>query len=626
MQPLNPGLKLFDPGFSGHVISYAETVERALDEAAPDFPLIKTAAPSWDNEARRPGRGMTLQGANPALYESWLRGLVDFAEKNPVFGERIVAVNAWNEWAEGAYLEPDAYHGAAYLNATARALSGAPARTSLARHPILIVGHDAHRHGAQLLVRNLAELFRNQFGFDVHLAVCGVGPLLEEYRTLSTSCATVRRRDVDEGTNLARRLAGQGINRAIVNTTVSGWMAPILKKIGFEVTSLIHELPQLISEYGLEPEVEAISAAADSIVFPAALVRDSFLKIVGPAQGKVITQPQGLYRGDIRPVSREARAALRAALGIPAAAKVVINVGYADMRKGFDIFLRVARAFCAKSPDAYFLWVGAGTPDAERWQMADIAASGLADRIRMTGYTDHVADYYAVADAFFLTSREDPFPSVVLESLAAGVPIVAVRGLCGTNDLVEVQGWLVDINDEAAQIAALEAAFKLRKARRAALSQVVHDNYRFDEYCFALARTVYADLPKVSVIVPNYNYARYMDSRLNSIFRQTHPVFEIIVLDDVSTDESLDVIAEVTAAAGRRIELVANTTNSGSVFRQWRKGVERARGDFVWIAEADDDCEETFLQKVLARMARDNALFGFTDSWQVGSHGERLGE
>jgi glycosyltransferase involved in cell wall biosynthesis len=626
MTPLNPGLELFDPGFTGHVVSYAETVERSLRESAPEFPLIKTAAPSWDNEARRPGRGMTLHGATPALYERWLNGLVQFAGEHPVYGERFVAVNAWNEWAEGAYLEPDAYHGAACLNATARALAGAPAPAELARHPILIVGHDAYRHGAQILVRNMAETFGRQFGFDVHLAICGDGPMLEEYRQLAASCTTLPRRDLEAGRALARRLASQGVRRAIVNTTVAGWIAPALKEAGFELAALIHELPRLIGEYGLESEAAAIAEEADAIVFPAELVRDAFLTISGPPQGETIVRPQGLYRRDIAPPPDAERAKARAELGLPADARLFINVGYADMRKGFDIFLRIARAVCARRADAYFVWVGGGTPDAERWQMADIAASGLGERIRLTGYTDAIAGYYAAADAFFLTSREDPFPSVVLEAMAAGLPIVAAEGRCGTNGLVEAHGRLVDMNDDARLSAALEAALETPASARAAARDIIAQQFRFDDYCFALARLVHADLPKVSVVVPNYNYARYMEARLGSIFRQTHPVFEVIVLDDVSTDDSLEAIAQAARRAGRDIDLVVNQTNSGSVFRQWRKGVERARGDYVWIAEADDDCEETFLQTLLARMTRDGAILGFADSWQVGSHGERLGD
>ena len=69
-------------------------------------------------------------------------------------------------------------------------------------------------------------------------------------------------------------------------------------------------------------------------------------------------------------------------------------------------------------------------------------------------------------------------------------------------------------------------------------------------------------LPAVSAVVPNYNYARYMPERLGSIFAQTHPVREVIVLDDCSTDDSLEVIPHVAAAAGARVRLVPNESNS----------------------------------------------------------------
>ncbi|WP_324132784.1 glycoside hydrolase family 99-like domain-containing protein [Bosea sp. (in: a-proteobacteria)] len=626
MQPLNAGLEIFDPSFTGHVISYAETIERSLRESPPDFPLIKAAVPSWDNEARRPGRGMTLQGATPSHYERWLRELVQRSDEFPVYGERIVAVNAWNEWAEGAYLEPDAYNGAAYLNATARALVGSPPPASLSRHQIVIVGHDAYRHGAQLLVRNLADVFSQRFGFDVHIVVCGDGPLLDEYRHLATTCTTIQSRNQQEGEALARRFISQGINRALVNTTVSGWIIPALKSAGFRVTALVHELPQLISEYGLQSETSSISSNADVIVFPADLVRDAFLKISGNPRGQVVTRPQGLYRTDIRSVSAKAKVEIRERLGLPRNAKVVINVGYADMRKGFDIFLRAARTLCAKREEVFFVWVGSGTQDVERWLLADIRASAFGDRVFMTGYTEHVADYYAAADAFFLTSREDPFPSVVLEALAAELPIVATRGLCGTNSLVENFGVLVDVNNEAEHVAALERALKLASTKKVRGRKKIEESFRFDDYCFDLARNLYPELPKISVIVPNYNYAQYLESRLHSIFRQTHPVFEVIVLDDLSSDNSISIIRGVVSRFQRKIELVENRENSGSVFKQWRKGLELARGDYVWIAEADDDCDERFLQSVLARMVRDGATVGFSDSWQMGSLGERLGD
>jgi hypothetical protein len=117
-------LDIFDDAFEADVFAYDDVVAASLAEPAPDYPLIKTAVPSWDNDARRQGQGLTLVGSSPRKFERWLGELI--ARAAPTFGARIVAINAWNEWTEAAYLEPDVHYGAAYLNAAARAIRAAP--------------------------------------------------------------------------------------------------------------------------------------------------------------------------------------------------------------------------------------------------------------------------------------------------------------------------------------------------------------------------------------------------------------------------------------------------------------------------------------------------------------------
>jgi hypothetical protein len=118
-------LEAFSGEFGSQVIPYDSFVEVSLAEPPPAFPLVKTIVPSWDNEARRPNRGLLLDGSTPAKYQAWLQALVERAMDRPVYGRPIVGINAWNEWAEGAYLEPDVHYGSAYLNATGRALNAA---------------------------------------------------------------------------------------------------------------------------------------------------------------------------------------------------------------------------------------------------------------------------------------------------------------------------------------------------------------------------------------------------------------------------------------------------------------------------------------------------------------------
>ncbi len=101
--------------------------------------------------------------------------------------------------------------------------------------------------------------------------------------------------------------------------------------------------------------------------------------------------------------------------------------------------------------------------------------------------------------------------------------------------------------------------------------------------------------PKVSIILPNYNHASYLKLRIDSILNQTFQDFELIILDDLSTDNSRDII-EGYRGNPKISGIIYNEKNSGSTFKQWNKGVGLARGEYVWFAESDDWCEPSMLQ------------------------------
>lgn len=102
----------------------------------------------------------------------------------------------------------------------------------------------------------------------------------------------------------------------------------------------------------------------------------------------------------------------------------------------------------------------------------------------------------------------------------------------------------------------------------------------------------------VSVIVPNYNHAPFLKERIESILDQTYQDFELILLDDCSTDESRAVL-EGDRNHPKVASIVYNEKNSGSPFAQWRKGLELAKGEWVWIAESDDVADEDFLKTMM---------------------------
>lgn len=132
---------------------------------------------------------------------------------------------------------------------------------------------------------------------------------------------------------------------------------------------------------------------------------------------------------------------------------------------------------------------------------------------------------------------------------------------------------------------------------------------------------------KVSVIVPNYNYAKYLKWRLSSIAQQTYPIYELIVLDDASTDGSRTMIKKLVAEAGRvkpemKIKMIWNKKNSGKAISQWVKGVEAATGDYVWIAEADDVSRKDFLAELMKGFEHDSdVMLAYSESAIINKYG-----
>lgn len=195
-------------------------------------------------------------GSTPAKYEEWLRNVSAYAKDNPFNGEPFVFINAWNEWAEAAYLEPDVYYGAAYLNATLRGITHNKRRDNKLK--ILFIGHDAHPHGAQINALHIVEQLVGRHGCEVSVLLLKGGMLVDRYRRVAnTLVADAHDFDIER---VVAGLRADHYAIAITNTVVTGIAAATLKKHGYRIISLIHELPRLIAQYGLETEAKTIAA------------------------------------------------------------------------------------------------------------------------------------------------------------------------------------------------------------------------------------------------------------------------------------------------------------------------------------------------------------------------------
>jgi glycosyltransferase involved in cell wall biosynthesis len=131
-------------------------------------------------------------------------------------------------------------------------------------------------------------------------------------------------------------------------------------------------------------------------------------------------------------------------------------------------------------------------------------------------------------------------------------------------------------------------------------------------------------MPKVSVIIPNYNHASYLRQRIDSVLGQTFQDMEVIVLDDASSDNSHEVI--ISYLKDPRVSFHPNKKNSGSPFVQWNRGISMARGEYVWLAESDDYAGKDFLETLVPLLERHpRAGLAYCQSWRVDGKGNPMG-
>jgi glycosyltransferase involved in cell wall biosynthesis len=129
----------------------------------------------------------------------------------------------------------------------------------------------------------------------------------------------------------------------------------------------------------------------------------------------------------------------------------------------------------------------------------------------------------------------------------------------------------------------------------------------------------------VSVIIPNYNHARFLNQRIASVLNQTFSDFEVIILDDCSTDNSRDII-ESYRDHPKVMQIIYNDLNSGSAFHQWQRGIECAKGEWIWIAESDDFAHPDLLMQLIANTSvQGNIVISYCQSNEIDENNTIIG-
>lgn len=115
-------MKFFVESFYGNIFDYEKIITNKIYLQDTSDKLYKAVMPMWDNTPRRNNKGSIFHGSTPKLYQNWLSDVIKYTNEREGLDDKLVFINAWNEWGEGAYLEPDRRYGYAYLQATRNAI------------------------------------------------------------------------------------------------------------------------------------------------------------------------------------------------------------------------------------------------------------------------------------------------------------------------------------------------------------------------------------------------------------------------------------------------------------------------------------------------------------------------
>ena len=336
---------------------------------------------------------------------------------------------------------------------------------------IAVVSHDASRTGASLIALNIARELAQRRGVEVVTILLGRGELEAEFAQMGPLFVAppapspayhldprpwarlvkrvISNRDTGWHERFWRRiskcLAKRQIRHALCNTVLSGGAAVRLRHAGVASIGLVHELPHSIRANSWTDEAAALIQGTDSLVFPCPQVRAAFLRAfsIGDKPSHICPQSINLDPNQLA-VERRAtsRSAFRARLGLTCDDILVLSAGsHGDFRKGVDLFVHAAREIAMLSPVSgsrkiVFAWAGQVNSGFRQWAEKDMIELAAPDRLIFLGPQNDMTPCFAGADIFFLSSREDPFPTVVLEAMAFGLPVVGFAGTGGVEEQI----------------------------------------------------------------------------------------------------------------------------------------------------------------------------------------------
>ena len=347
------------------------------------------------------------------------------------------------------------------------------------KHKIVLVGHNGGTGGAEVLLENIAKkLISNSI--DVVILTRGDGPIIKSYREIAPTYVVDNYEIVKD---ILKKLKANNYKTVILNTVVNGDLVKLFNKNGYHTMSLIHELPGVIKELKVEQRAKEISGHSNLIVFPSTYVYSKFTNIFNVKKPYVI-KSQGLYMKHSNYKCENGKKYLKEKYDIDESKIIVLNAGVGEKRKGIDLFINMAKK--CKDEKVHFVWVGELSNEIKKKFNKDITKLTNLTMVGFVSDKEQFLKFYEGCDIFALTSREDPFPSVVLEALNAAIPVVAFGNAGGFVDVVknDKTGYLIEYErDDLMLEKIIYLAYDLEKRKKLGKNaKNVCKDYSFDNY------------------------------------------------------------------------------------------------------------------------------------------------
>lgn len=361
---------------------------------------------------------------------------------------------------------------------------------------VMFVSHEATRTGAPICLLHLVRWITQHTNILPIVLLRRGGELTKEFQTLApTFCWSEKwvffgwRRVLPHlrlrrflyplfGMRLRSYLQSQNIHVIYSNTATNAELSDLFAQLGCPVITHVHELEYAIGEMLRPDDIMRIKTHTAHYIACCHAVKDNLVRNLKVSANTIDVVHEFVPVPEHNPVSkREAQTRIRTLLNLPDEARIVLGAGTTDWRKGTDLFVQLAHNIIRdrEMNNVHFVWIGGQRDETEfRRVRYDVHKVDLEGRIHLPGTVTNPADFFAAADVFVLTSREDPFPLVMLEAAVFRVPTVCFASAGGAPEFVEHDAGIVvpylalDAMTDAVQVLLSDGIRRLQLGTRAA--------------------------------------------------------------------------------------------------------------------------------------------------------------